>query len=48
MPSAPAETMRDRIPDAELITYAGMPHNIGDADPARSVADLIAFLERRG
>lgn len=42
------ETMRDRIPGAELISYAGMPHNIGDADPSRCVADLLAFLERRG
>lgn len=42
------ETMRDAIPDAELITYDGMPHNIGDAAPERCVADLISFLERRG
>lgn len=42
------ERMRDRIPDTTLITYDGMPHNIGDAAPERCVADLLAFLARRG
>ncbi len=42
------ERMRARIPGAELISYAGMPHNIGDAAPERCAADLLAFLARRG
>lgn len=42
------ERMRDRIPDAALISYDGMPHNIGDAAPERCTADLLAFLARRG
>ena len=35
------------IPDAELITYEGMPHNIGDSAPDRCVDDVLAFLNRR-
>ena len=42
------ERMRERIPGSELITYEGMPHNIGDAAPERCAADLLAFLSRRG
>jgi 3-oxoadipate enol-lactonase len=42
------ERMRDRIADSELISYEGMPHNIGDAAPERCAADLLAFLARRG
>lgn len=42
------ERMRDRIPGSELLTYEGMPHNIGDAAPERCARDLLAFLDRRG
>ena len=41
------EVMRDRIPDAQLIYYEGMPHNICDAVPDRCVEDVIAFLRWR-
>ena len=39
--------MRQRIPDAELITYDGLPHNICDIVPDRCAADILAFLRRR-
>lgn len=41
------EVMRDRIPRAELLTYEGMPHNLGDAVPERCARDVLAFLARR-
>ena len=41
------EKMRARIPDAELITYPGLPHNICDIVPDRCAADVLAFLQRR-
>lgn len=42
------EAMRDAIPQAELLTYEGMPHNIGDAVPERCARDVLAFLSRKG
>ncbi len=42
------EAMRRLIPRAELLTYAGMPHNLGDAAPERCARDVLAFLERQG
>ncbi len=41
------DVMVDRIPDAQAITYEGMPHNICDAVPDRCVADVLAFLRWR-
>ena len=41
------EIMRARIPDCELIAYAGLPHNICDIVPDRCAADILAFLRRR-
>ena len=41
------EKMRQRIPDAELLTYPGLPHNICDAVPDRCAADVRDFLHRR-
>ena len=41
------DVMRDRIPDVELISYEGMPHNICDAVPDRCTEDVLAFLRRR-
>jgi 3-oxoadipate enol-lactonase len=38
------ETMRDRIPNARLVTYEGLPHHLTDAVPERCVADVLAFL----
>ena len=38
------EGMRDAIPNARLITYDGMPHNVGDAVPERCARDVLAFL----
>jgi pimeloyl-ACP methyl ester carboxylesterase len=40
--------MTEHIPDAELIMYEGMKHNIMWAVPDRCAADVLAFLERRG
>ncbi len=40
------EAMRDAMPRAELITYAGMPHNIGDAVPERCAQDVLAFISK--
>jgi pimeloyl-ACP methyl ester carboxylesterase len=42
------ERMRALIPSAELLTYDGMPHNLGDAVPERCARDLLAFLHRHG
>lgn len=41
------QLMRERIPDCELITYEGLPHNICDIVPDRCAADILAFLRRR-
>lgn len=41
------DVMRQRIPDNELLTYEGFPHNICDIVPHRCVADVLAFIERR-
>lgn len=41
------EPMRERIPDVRLVSYAGMPHNICDADPDRCAADVLAFMRER-
>lgn len=41
------EKMRQRIPDCELISYPGLPHNICDIVPDRCAADVLAFLRRR-
>jgi pimeloyl-ACP methyl ester carboxylesterase len=41
------EIMRAKIPDCELITYEGLPHNICDIAPDRCAADILAFLRRR-
>jgi 3-oxoadipate enol-lactonase len=38
------ETMRDRIPDAQLVVYEGLPHHVTDAVPHRCVDDVLAFL----
>jgi pimeloyl-ACP methyl ester carboxylesterase len=40
------EAMRDAIPKAELVTFEGMPHNIGDAAPERSAHTVLDFLAR--
>lgn len=40
-------TMRERMGDAELIRYPGLPHNICDIVPERCAADVLAFLHRR-
>lgn len=37
-----------RVPRQEMLTYAGLPHNITDAVPQRCAADLLAFLQRQG
>jgi 3-oxoadipate enol-lactonase len=41
------EHMRDTMPDARLLVYEGMPHNVCDADPDRCAADVLAFLRER-
>ncbi len=41
------ETMRQRIPDVQMITYEGMPHHIADSAAERCVADVLAFLRWR-
>jgi pimeloyl-ACP methyl ester carboxylesterase len=41
------QQMHDRIPDSQLITYPGLPHNICDIVPDRCAADILAFLQRR-
>jgi 3-oxoadipate enol-lactonase len=40
-------TMRERMSDAELISYPALPHNICDIVPERCAADVLAFLRRR-
>ncbi len=41
------DRMRERIPDCELVSYPGLPHNICDIVPERCAADVLAFLRRR-
>lgn len=41
------DVMHERIPDSEMLTYEGFPHNICDIVPQRCAADVLAFLERR-
>jgi pimeloyl-ACP methyl ester carboxylesterase len=41
------DAMRERIPDVEVISYEGMPHNICDSLPDRCVDDVLAFLRGR-
>jgi pimeloyl-ACP methyl ester carboxylesterase len=41
------DVMHERIPDSEMLTYVGFPHNICDIVPQRCVADVLAFIERR-
>ena len=41
------EIMRAKIPDCELISYEGLPHNICDIVPDRCAADILGFLHRR-
>jgi pimeloyl-ACP methyl ester carboxylesterase len=41
------DVMAEKIPDVEMITYSGMPHNIADFRAESCVNDAIAFLERR-
>ena len=41
------EVMRDLIPDAKLIFYDGLPHNICDIVPERCAEDVLAFLQDR-
>lgn len=41
------DIMAQTIPDVEMLTYAGFPHNICDIVPERCIADVLAFLERR-
>jgi len=45
--SASYEHMRDTMPDARLLVYEGMPHNICDAVPDRCAADVLGFLRER-
>ena len=41
------DAMRERIPDVEVISYEGMPHNICDSLPDRCVEDVLTFLRWR-
>lgn len=38
------ESMAQRIPNAHMITYEGLPHHVADSDPQRCVDDVLAFL----
>ena len=38
------ETMRDRIPNCQMIVYEGLPHHLTDSSPERCVDDVLAFL----
>jgi hypothetical protein len=39
--------MRERIPDVEVISYEGLPHNICDSVPDRCAEDVLKFLGKR-
>lgn len=41
------DAMRDNIPDVEMISYEGLPHNICDSVPDRCTGDVLRFLEKR-
>jgi pimeloyl-ACP methyl ester carboxylesterase len=41
------DSMRERIPDVEVISYEGMPHNICDSLPDRCAEDVLTFLRWR-
>jgi len=41
------DSMRERIPDVDVISYEGMPHNICDSLPDRCVEDVLTFLRWR-
>ena len=41
------DKMLARLPDAEMISYPGLPHNICDIVPDRCAADVLAFLRKR-
>ena len=41
------DVMRERIPDVELVSFEGMPHNICDALPQRCAAEVLRFLDAR-
>ncbi|MGG5823077.1 alpha/beta fold hydrolase [Falsiroseomonas sp. HW251] len=42
------ERMAHAIPKARLVSFEGMPHNIGDAAPERCAAEVLAFLGEQG
>jgi pimeloyl-ACP methyl ester carboxylesterase len=42
------EQMAHAIPGARLISFDGMPHNIGDAAPERCAKEVLAFLKGLG
>ncbi len=42
------QRMANSIPDSELVSYEGMPHNIGDAAPERCARDVLRFIAARG
>ena len=41
------DAMRERIPDVEMISYEGLPHNICDSVPDRCAEDVLKFLQKR-
>ena len=41
------DKMRERIPDCDMVSYPGLPHNICDTVPERCDDDILAFLRRR-
>ena len=41
------DAMRDRIPDVEVLSYEGLPHNICDSVPDRCAEDVLKFLGKR-
>jgi len=41
------DIMLEKIPDVEMVTYAGMPHNIADFRAESCVNDAMSFLARR-
>jgi pimeloyl-ACP methyl ester carboxylesterase len=42
------ETMAHLIPRARLVSFEGMPHNIGDAAPERCAQEVLRFLAEIG
>ena len=36
-----------RIPDVEVMSYEGLPHNICDSVPDRCADDVLKFLAKR-